>query len=168
MIFEEHNWLRPSEDYNAKDSDSWFKKIIPVLETNPIMLFCTICKQTNKKTYVRINQETFMIHFRDKHHDKLDDAKVAKCPICSMWFNNIKTAQTHLDRNHNDVVLNRTEIKKNWDKIDNYGDKSYSIDLNEIQWTTQRRDAKMPGNYNSPHGLFLVYTTTYTKKTRTG
>ena len=70
------------------------------------MLVCTLCAKVKK--YIRVNHSTFNIHFREYHQDVLDDTKVAQCPICWMWFNNIGTAKTHLENNHKNILSHKT------------------------------------------------------------
>ena len=85
-LFEYKLWKHPNEDFCRKDEKIQSSRVEIVL-AYPIILVCALCKLSKK--YVHLNHSTFMFHFWEKHQEKLQEAKVAKCPICLMWFNNI-------------------------------------------------------------------------------
>ena len=100
------------------------------------MFICSLCKPS--KRYIRVNHSTFHQHLRAEHFIK--DGRVAKCLICSMTFNNVKTAQKHAELTHKKILTNRKLRKDVCKIIEERADPSNAIiDITDKQWTTQLR-----------------------------
>ena len=119
---ERHLFMHPKDPYYSNTRQNEKVAIIMAL---PIMLVCSLCAKLKK--YIRVNHSTFMIHFQEYHQDVLDDTKVARCPICWMWFNNIRTAKTHLENNHKNI-LSRKTIEEHKKEIEQTADPTKAID----------------------------------------
>ena len=127
-----HKYLNPKDVYSETNR---LMGIINIVKALPIILVCSYCVKSKK--YFRLNHSTFMIHFREYHQDKLNEAKVARCTICWTWFNSIATAKTHLERNHNNILTNRKQIREHQDIIEQTADKTQVIEYTnnkEASW----------------------------------
>ena len=83
----------------------------------------------------------FMIHFREMHQEKLQEAKVAKCPICLMWFNNILTAINHARYNHTDIITSCKLLSNVYKIIEQRANKSQAKNYQK-RYTTQLREVQ--------------------------
>ena len=81
-------------------------------------------------------------------------------PHLLMWFNNVATAKTHLECNHNNTLTNWKGIKENQDIIEQTADKTKAVEHMNKRWTSQLGEV-----HNRPNGLFHMFDKTDTKKT---
>ena len=83
-----------------------------------------------------------MIRFREEHQEKLKEARVAKCPICLMWFNNVLSAKHHARYNHTDIITSCKQLNNVYEIIEKHADKSQAIDYKKQEYTTQLREVQ--------------------------
>ena len=133
-LIEYKKWKHPNEEFCRKDEKKQ-KGPVKIVLAYPIILVCTLCKQSKK--YVRLNHSTFMIHFREEHQEKLKEARVAKCPISLMWFNNVLSAKHHGRYNHTDIITSCKQLNDVYKIIEKRADKSQAKDYKKQEYTTQ-------------------------------
>ena len=140
--------MHPKDPYYSNTRQNEKVAIITAL---PIMLVCSLCAKLKK--YIWVNHSTFMIHFWEYHQDLLDDTKVARCPVCWMWFNNIGTAKTHLENNHKNI-LSRKTIEEHKKEIEQTAGPTKAIDYKNKQWTTGLWKVECFANITDPSNCF--------------
>ncbi|MCG8625813.1 MAG: hypothetical protein MJE68_27930, partial [Proteobacteria bacterium] len=149
LIAEWISYLSARELYYCKDR---IQATVYLVKALPIILLCNLCWQNRK--YYRVNESTFWNHFREIHLPKLKMQLVVKCPICSMWFNNINTAKNHAKSNHSDVLKKKKKKNACVDFIDRTADKSKAINYKDKEWTVGVREVQCFANLTKPNDCF--------------
>ena len=141
------------------------KEKVIIVSALPIMFICSLCKPS--KRYIRVNHSTFHQHLRAEHFIK--DGRVAKCLICSMTFNNIKTAQKHAELTHKKILTNRKLCKDVCKIIEERADPSNANNRHHRQTMDYSiTTCRMFRTHNQMYGLFHMFYKTYPTKTTTG
>ena len=73
-----------------------------------------------------------LLGHQEVHQEKLQEAKVAKCPIRLMCFNNMLTAKNHARYNHTDIITSHKLLNE---IIEQRTDKSKAIDYKKRKTT---------------------------------
>ena len=104
FVAKDIKYLKPKEK-----SPEYKKEFVSILTAMEVIIICSLCRK-QKNIYHRLNESTFMQHVREQHLNKLHKALVAKCPVCNMEFNKVRTAEHHIQCNHkSDSHMQRTK-----------------------------------------------------------